>query len=131
MKASNRPQRTSLQRRRLLEAKERPGYRRRWVNEEVGAIEDYIEAGWSPVAGNADASDTRVQNESKLGSTVRRVVNRSKDASCHYAVLMEIPEELYQEQQTHKQLENDEIEASIDPRLRKQDGSDYGHFRKS
>lgn len=130
-RAKNRPKRTPLHKRRLLEAKDRPGFVRRWVNEEIGAIEAYMEAGWKPVVGDEDNSDKRAQKESKMGSMVRRVVNRDPSASAKTAVLMEIPEDIYAEVQAEKQQIIDEREIALDPRKAKQRGSDYGSMSKS
>lgn len=130
-RAKNRPKRTSVRRRRLLEAKHRPGYVRRWVNEELGAIEDYMAAGWEPVAGEEDASDPRLQNNSNLGSVIRRVVNRDPNANAKYAVLMELPEDEFQARQAEQLREVDRIDEALDPRKRKQGGADYGSLKKS
>lgn len=112
---TKRPTRTPLHKRRMLEAKARPGFRRRWVNEELGAIDAYKDAGWMPVVGDEDISDRRAQTESTVGSVVRRVVNKGPNASAKTAILMEIPEDLYAEDQAAKQREVDKIEASYDP----------------
>lgn len=130
-RAKNRPKRTPLHRRRLLEAKKRPGYNRRWINEEIGAVEAYKEASWMPVEGEEDASDNRAQKESQLGSVVRRVVNRDPNASAKTAILMEIPEDLYNEDQAEKQKQVDKIEASYDPEKFKVGSADYGSMKKS
>lgn len=130
-RAKGRPKRTPLHKKRLLDAKQRPGYVRRWVNEEVGAIDMYLDAGWQPVVGDEDASDKRAQTESKLGSVVRRVVNRDPNASAKTAILMEIPEDIYNEVQAMKQDDIAEKEASYDPRQRNQHGADYGEMKKS
>lgn len=127
VKNKKRPKRVGLVRRRILEAKKRPGYVRRWVNEDTGAVEAYKEAGWECVSGSEDISDSRVQNESKLGSVVRRVVNRDRDASAKTAVLMEIPEEWYEEAQKEKQLEVDKTEQAI----YNNNPGDYGSVRKT
>lgn len=130
-RAKNRPKRVPLHKQRVLEARPRPGFVRRWVNEELGAIEAYMAAGWKPVEGDEDASDARVQNGSAVGSVVRRVVNRDPNASAKTAVLMEIPEDWYNEAQAEKQAEIDSKEESLDPRKRNQDGADYGSMKKS
>ena len=120
--AKNRPKRIPLHRRRVLEAAANPGFKRRWVNEELGAIDAYRDAGWVPVVGDEDISDKRAQTESTVGSVVRRVVNKDPNASAKTAILMEIPEDLYAEDQAAKQKEVDRVEASYDPK--KFEGSD-------
>ncbi len=130
-RAKNRPTRTPLHKRKVLDAKPRQGYIRRWVNELHGAVSAFQEAGWSLVVGDEDQSENRVQDASQLDSVIRRVVNRDPNASAKTAVLMEIPEDLYKEDQADKAQRINEIEASYDPKKFQQHGSDYGTFRKT
>lgn len=110
-----------------LAAKQRDGYVRRFVNDELGQVEDFGDAGWAAVlVGDQDISEKRAQNASQLGSVVRRVVNRDPRARCQYAVLMEIPVELYQEDQRTKHAELDASDKLLDPALNKVAGTDYG-----
>jgi len=131
-RAKGRPERKPLHRRKLLDAKPRDGYVRRWVNEEIGAIEAYEEAGYSLVQGDEDASQMRAQTESQMGSSViRRVVNKDPNASTKTAVLMEIPKEFYEEDQRAKQEQLDKDEASWNPKImEKNDPTTYGGFDK-
>jgi len=131
-RAKNRPERKPLHRRRLLEAKPKKGFIRRWVNEDIGAVEAYEEAGYSLVLENgADISDKRAQESSQMGSVTRRVVNKSSSARTQTAVLMEIPEEFYKEDQAEKQRNLDELEASWNPEeMKKKDPTAYGHTQK-
>ena len=131
-RAKGRPERKPLHRRKLLDAKPRDGYVRRWVNEEIGAIEAYEEAGYSLVQGDEDASQMRAQTESQMGSSViRRVVNKDPNASTKTAVLMEIPKEFYEEDQRAKQEQLDKDEASWNPKImEKNDPTTYGRFDK-
>lgn len=129
---SKRPERVSLTKQRILKGEERPGYIRRWVNDITGRVESFIRAGWSPVVGKEqNISDNLLQTESQLGSVVKKVVNKDPNAACRYAVFMEIPEELYNEDQAEKQLENDRIEESYDPQKQKQSGADYGSMKRN
>ena len=132
VKAKNRPERKPLHRRRMLDAKPRPGFVRRWVNEEIGAVEAYEEAGYSLVLEEgADTSDTGVQNASQHGSVTRRVVNKDPNASTKYAVLREIPEEFYKEDQAEKQRLLDEKEMSWNPKeIEKRNPELYGDMTK-
>lgn len=132
VKAKNRPERKPLHRRRMLDAKTRPGFVRRWVNEEIGAVEAYQEAGYSLVLEEgANTSDTGAQDASQLGSVTRRVVNRDPNASTKYAVLMEIPEEFYKEDQAEKQRLLDEKEMSWNPEeIKKRNPDLYGSMSK-
>jgi hypothetical protein len=115
-----------------LDAKPREGYIRRFVNEEIGAVEAYEEAGYSLVyEKGADASEKRAGTESQMGSVVRRVVNKDPNASTKTAVLMEIPKELYDEDQREKSARLDEEEAAWNPKvMEKQDPTTYGKIEK-
>lgn len=110
-----RPKRVPLRKQKILDAKPRPGYVRRWVNDEFGRIAAFKAAGWTPVVGDEDASERRAQDESKFGTAVIRVVNRGSTARANIAVLMEIPEELYEADQIAKQEELDRTEKALDP----------------
>ena len=130
-RAKNRPARVPLSKRRLLEAKPREGFTRRFVNEELGAIDAYLAAGWTPVSGDEDNSVERIQNGSQLASVVRRVVNRDANARTQTAVLMEIPTDLYEEDQAAKQADINKSELNLDPARVKQPGADYGSMTRN
>jgi len=132
IRAKNRPERRPLHRRRLLDAKPRAGFVRRWVNEEIGAAEAYEEAGWAVVLEDgADTSDKRVQEASQMGSVIRRVVNKSVQASTKTAILMEIPEEYYKEDKAEIHRDLDEKEMSWNPdEIKKRNPQLYGNMTK-
>lgn len=120
-----RPKRVALHRQSVLSAEQRPGFIRRWVNEEAGRVERFMKAGWKPVGGEeANTSGKLAQTESQLGSIVRKVVNKDRDANCRTAILMEIHEDLYNSDQLEKLKVPDRIEASYNRAA----GSDYGSF---
>lgn len=129
-RATSRPSRTKMLRNRYLVAKERPGFKRRWVNEEPGRVEFLMELGWTPVVGDEDASDARAQMEGQMSSVVRRVVNRGTTAVAHTAILMEIPEDLFNEYEADKEAELQELEAGLDPEKVQQFEASYGSFKK-
>lgn len=118
-RATDRPKRTPLHegQRRLLEAKPRPGFKRRFVTESIGRVEAFLAAGWTIVEGDEDISVRRAQTEGKLGSSVRRVVNRGSTATAQTGILMEIPEELYNADFEAKMRLQDERDKQIDPVL--------------
>lgn len=128
-RAANRPTRTPLHKQSALTAEPRPGYVRRWVNDVVGRIDAYKKAGWIPVVGSSE--NTSSTAESQLGSVVTKVVNKDHNAPSHNAILMEIPEEWYKEDQQEKQRMVDETEASYNPEKYKQGQADYGYMTKS
>ena len=111
------PERVSLRKQRVFSADRREGYTRRYVNDLPGRIQAFLLAGWALVADTKleKTHDGLAQVESQLGSSIRRMVNKDPNAPCHYAYLMEIPTELYDEDQLEQQKEIDEKEAAFDP----------------
>lgn len=67
---------------RNLDAPVREGFRRRWVNNDKGRIEAFREDGWEVVQDDG---------------TIAKRVGRKEDNSDLHGVLMEIPEEFFQE----------------------------------
>lgn len=115
-KAKTRPKRVALNSKSYLEAESRPGYRRRWVLEVVGRVDDYVAAYWEFVRGSsADISHDRAQKEGQIGSVVRRVVNRDPNSSATHCVLMEVEEKYYNEDQVRKAEEISQKEKSLIP----------------
>lgn len=114
-RAKNRPERVPLHRQHVLTALERPGFKRKFVNEVFGRVEAHIRAGWTIVhdAEKNNTSQSMVQDGSAVGTAVRVVVNKGLGAASHMAVLMEIPIEWAKEDYQAKQKENDDIEKSL------------------
>lgn len=77
-----------------LNAPAREGFKRRWVNDTTGRIDRYHADGWDVV--QEDGTD-------------RRHVDTSKEGKQIDAVLMEIPDEFYEENQAEK------LERIVDP----------------
>lgn len=99
-----RPQRVPLHQQNVFTAVNRDGFKRMWVNEYIGAVASYELAGWSVVCeDNLKTHDELSQVETQMDSVVRRVVNKDPNAPCRTAVLMEIPLELYEEDQRAEQ----------------------------
>lgn len=117
-KLQNRPQRASLHRRDKLVAPEKAGFRRRFVNEDN--IERLKSLGWELSVGNAElhaqTAGTGDLIESSSGSVIRRIVNKRVDAQAKYAYLMEIPDELYAENQAEKAEFHNEQMRQLDPK---------------
>lgn len=110
----NRPARRPLQAQNALAYASRQGWVRRWVNDTMGRLEAFQDAGWTFVDGkDQDTSDKAVSDASALGSVVRRVVNRGLGADNKTAVLMEIPQEWYDEDQKRYNTQADDIDQSI------------------
>lgn len=131
-KATNRPKRVPLaeQQRTVLSSEQRKGYVRRWVNEEDNRIEKFLLAGYTPVEGKEDNNVKRAQDGTRMGSVARKTVNRDSKAAYHTAILMEIPEDLYREDQEVKARLQAEQESAMDPATKKQDGADYGSMSR-
>lgn len=101
-----RPKRTPLfEQRDQMTVESKPGFVRRWVNDLTNRIEKFRKAGWEIV----DDTDIQVgvdgvaSNNVSLGSGARKNVGRTRGGENSQAVLMEIPQELYDEDQRAKQ----------------------------
>lgn len=124
------PKRVPIHQQKALSAHARKGFVRRIVNEEVGRVDSFKLAGWSVVEGkHENDSDPRAQNAAQLGTEVRYVVNRDPKAKSNTAVLMEIPEERYNEDFMAQQQEITAREAALDPSKNLQKGADYGSMK--
>lgn len=95
-----RPHRTPIATRDPLKFATRPGYRRRVVNDirDGARIQMFLDAGWRMVEGDVTtAADGEAGRPSQVGAAVRRSVGAGVQA-----YLMEIPEELYEQDQRKK-----------------------------
>lgn len=114
-RAKQRPERIPLAKQRIIGFDQRDGYVRRFVNDVPGRIASFIRAGWTIVSENGDKShDGLAHVETQLGSAVQRVVNKGINAEARVAILMEIPKDLFDEDQAAKQDAIDKKEASFD-----------------
>lgn len=120
------PQRVPVHRQNLYTPYQREGFHARWVNEVPGAVQRYLNAGWTLVQGQMENNEKRAQTETQLGNAWRMVVNRSPNAPCQTAVLMEIPKELYDEDYADAQKYNDYVMGQIDPAKHRVGEMDYG-----
>ena len=105
-----RPVRQPVSQRKALFAPKRPGYVRRWVNDTEGRINLFTEGGWLPVEtkeGIETANKSKLV-EAPMGSIMTRHVGNGMKA-----VLMEIKEEFYQEDQAAKAEQIDATEKDI------------------
>lgn len=103
-RAVKRPQRVPMHQQNVFTAENRDGFKRMWVNEYIGAVAAHELAGWTVVLdAKAKTHDGQSQIESQSDSVVRRVVNKDPHAPCRTAVLMEIPLEIYMEDQKAEQ----------------------------
>jgi hypothetical protein len=96
-----------------LTVPQRAGYKRRWINDDgKGRLQQALEGGYTFV------EDPKLQvGQDKLAdrpdSRVSRIVGRGENGKPLRAFLMEIPSELYQEDQRAKQRALDEVDRAI------------------
>ena len=101
--AKNRPDRTKGKRipvgtQSKLTADNRPGFKRRFVNDEDGRVDMFLRAGYEIVNDVDTIGQPRVGDASNTGSRPYKSVGGGMNA-----VLMEIPEEFYNEDQAAKE----------------------------
>ncbi len=95
-----RPVRVPLGTRSVLTAPKREGYERRFVNEDGDRVSDFQAAGYEIVRDKVQVGDPKAGKATQIGSAVNPSVGDGKKA-----VLMEIKEEFYEEDQKRKQDE--------------------------
>lgn len=110
--------RISLKRRDVLAYPKRPGFVRRVVNNVPGRIQQFEDRGWSVVTGDETGGPLSAADPTKPGSAVTRVVGTGKDGPIT-GVLMEIPEEIYAEDQWAKQEGIDATEDALEQDLKR------------
>lgn len=108
-----------------LAVPKRQGYERRWINDDnKGRLQNAKEGGYTHVVdpnlrvgedGTADQPDSRVS----------RIVGKRDDGKPLRAFLMEIPSELYQEDQASKQAALDEVDRAIRKGRLRSDGEEH------
>ncbi len=94
----NRPKRTPVGRRNVLRAEARPGFVRRFVNNNPERVQQLIDAGYVVVKDGSAIDDPNVGTATSMGSQSSKPVGGGKKA-----ILMEIKEEWYREDQQAKQ----------------------------
>lgn len=107
-----RPARKPLHKSDLIGVPERPGYKRRLVNENPGRVEQFIEAGWSVVD----------DPKAGVGTPWRIIVSRNSVGTPATAVVMEIPLEWFEEDAAAALAENQERTRSIYDAMPMSDG---------
>lgn len=108
-----------------LTAPERPGYKRRWINDDgKGRLQHALNGGYTFVEdpnlqvgqdGGGDKTDSRVS----------RIVGRGEGSKPLRAFLMEISSELYQADQASKQAALDEMDRAIRKGRLRSDGEEH------
>jgi len=122
-----RRKRKPLGRRRRLQFPDRPGYHRHVFNDKDGRIQEQLDGGYDLVLEkDIDGGDLRFGADRQLGSPVSRSVGNDTKG-----VLMEIPQELYDEDQKAKtkKIDKEEREALM-PFSNQADKDDsYGNIK--
>jgi len=127
----SRPKRVPIHEQRdTLSTTQKPGFVRRWVNDVVGRLDKFDRAGWVP----ADRNDVDVNHgevtgsNTALGTGVSKDVGRTRAGDGTQAILMEIPVELYEEDQKAKQKVVDESDRAMKKNIR--DNDFYGEVKR-
>jgi len=93
--------------RNVLTAPKRPGFVRRFVNDKKDRIPRFKDAGYSIVEEDVQVGDETIGRPTQLGSSV------SSQGDGQRKVLMEIPEEIYKEDQKMAQDKITAVEKEI------------------
>jgi len=111
--------RVPLGTRNILTAPKKSGFVRRFVNDKGDRIESFKAAGWNAVDDDVQVGDPKAGKASSMGSLVNPSVGGGMRA-----VLMEIPEDFYNEDQAAAQAKITRIENEIKRSLPGADGLD-------
>ena len=123
-RAKNRPKRKPLAGRDRLTAPQRAGYVRRFVNANPERVQAFKDAGYEVVTGHVNTGDSEAL-PSQLGS-----VTTADGGLGTKLVLMEIPEEYYNEDQEAKQTDIEEKEKAMFAEQNNREGH-YGSVKRS
>ena len=119
-----RPIRIPLGTRNVLTTSKREGYVRRFVNDEKDRIQQFEDAGYTIVHDDVQVGDPKAGNETQIGSITNKAVGNGTRA-----VLMEIKEEWYQEDQKAKQDRISVGENDMKRKLNERKAGHYGEFK--
>jgi len=108
----------------------RPGFKRRVVNDSPGRIALFEEKGWTIVRGDLTGGEVTARDPKKPGTAVTKVVGDGERGPIT-GVLMEIPEEIFNEDQQLKQDEIKRAEDIMEHKLKKDSVEWKGHSVKS
>lgn len=101
-----------------LDAPERPGWVRRWVNGDPLRIKQMEELGYSLVSEAAGEGSKRTDG---LGSRISRHAGRDEDGKAYQTVLMETPAGLHAEGEAEKEAGREAFEETIRRGLKTED----------
>jgi len=113
----NKRKRIPLGVRNILTAPNKPGFVRRFVNDEPDRIQSFKDAGYNVVDDpNITVGDPKIGQASSLGNVTNPHIGQGKRA-----VLMEIPKEFYNEDQADRQAKITKVENE----MRRKPGQHY------
>lgn len=108
IKVENKRKRVPLSTRNVLTAPQKPGFVRRFVNDEPDRIQMFKDAGYTVVDENLPVGDPKLGQASNLGRMTNPSVGGGKKA-----VLMEISQEYYDEDQAVKAAKIKKVEDEM------------------
>lgn len=111
--------RVPLGTRNILTAPKRPGFVRRFVNDKGDRVENFKAAGWNTVDEDIKVGDPKAGKASSMGSLVNPHVGGGQRA-----VLMEVPEKIYEEDRAESQAKVTKVENEIKRNTPGKDGLD-------
>ena len=94
--------------RNILTAPKKPGFVRRFVNDKGDRVQSFKDAGWNTVEENIPVGDPKIGRAGSLGSLANPHVGGGQRA-----VLMELPEDLYNEDRAASQAKIAQVENEI------------------
>ena len=100
--------RVPLGTRNILTAPKKNGFVRRFVNDKGDRIQMFKDAGWEIVTGAGEAGDDKLGRATSMGSGTNPHVGGGQRA-----ILMELPEEIYNEDIAASQAEITKVENQI------------------
>lgn len=100
--------RVPLGTRNILTAPKKSGFVRRFVNDKGDRVESFRAAGWNAVDEDVQVGDPKIGKASSMGSLVNPSVGGGQRA-----VLMEIPEDIYNEDRAASQASITKVENEI------------------
>lgn len=93
-----------------LDAPERPGWKRRWVNGDPLRVKRMEELGYSVVADPASEGNKRTDS---LGTRITRHAGRDDEGKPYQTILMETPDDLYAQGEAEKEDGRKAFEEAI------------------
>ena len=94
--------------RNILTAPKKVGFVRRFVNDTGDRIQMFKDAGWNTVDDGSPVGDSKIGRPTNIGSATNPSVGNNQRA-----VLMEIPEEIYEADRAESQAKISEVENQI------------------